>query len=173
MSEPFSGVFAITTTKRRRYLWCAWWTGEPTRVPFRAPDAWSGGARSEAEARAAAEKAAGRPLQLIEPVWARAWIRVASGLPPWITREPRRPKPATPPAGGGRHHRSAHAVPRDPSFDGCPFAALGLTPAATIAEITRAFRRLALLTHPDRGGDPQAFLRTKRAYDAALARKGG
>jgi hypothetical protein len=162
-----SGVYSVTTTQRRRYLWCAWWTGEPTRDPFREPDAWSGGARSEAEAKKAAERAAGRPLREIEPIWARAWVRVCSGRKPWVTHEPRKPRPSPPP-----REEARRASRIEPVFEGCPFAALGLTPAATPAEIRRAFRTLALTTHPDRGGSPAAFIRVKQAYDAALTRKG-
>mgnify|MGYP002141562016 CR=1 FL=1 len=45
--------------------------------------------------------------------------------------------------------------------------------AASIAEIRRAFRTLALATHPDRGGEAAAFMRIKWAYDEALGRREG
>jgi curved DNA-binding protein CbpA len=48
---------------------------------------------------------------------------------------------------------------------------LGLGPTATLAEIKRAFRRLALATHPDRGGSAAAFIRIKWAHDEALERR--
>ena len=48
---------------------------------------------------------------------------------------------------------------------------LGLSPQATVAEIRAAFRQRALLTHPDRGGDPEAFRALREAHDQALARR--
>jgi curved DNA-binding protein CbpA len=48
---------------------------------------------------------------------------------------------------------------------------LGLGPTATLAEIKRAFRRLALATHPDHGGSAAAFIRVKWAHDEALAQR--
>jgi hypothetical protein len=49
-----------------------------------------------------------------------------------------------------------------------PFVELGLTPGATAAEVRRAFRRLALRRHPDRGGRQEDFVRLEEAYRAAL-----
>ena len=52
------------------------------------------------------------------------------------------------------------------------FTALGLAPGATRADIARAYRRLALLTHPDVSGDPRAaqrFASLTDAYNRALA----
>lgn len=80
MSDLFAPVCSIAPTKRRRFLWAAWWTGAPARDPFRKPDASSGGARTREEARLEAERAAGRSLVEIEPRWARAWARVLLGL---------------------------------------------------------------------------------------------
>ena len=42
---------------------------------------------------------------------------------------------------------------------------LGVGPEATPEEIRRAFRRLAVKTHPDRGGDPDDFRRIREAYE--------
>ena len=164
MSDSITGVFSVTTTKRRRFYWCAWWTGVPERAPFRKPDAWSGGARSEEEARSQAEKAAGKPLTIIEPVWARACIRLQEGLPPWVVREPKRPPPEAPPP----PRRRPASVPAGSS----PLTLLGLGGSATREDIKRAFRRLALTTHPDHGGSAAAFIRVKWAHDEALARFG-
>lgn len=47
---------------------------------------------------------------------------------------------------------------------------LGVPRDATAADIKRAFRRRALETHPDRGGDAEAFQAVHRAYERALAR---
>ncbi len=137
-------VFALARTKRRRYLWCAWWTGEPTASPFRPPDAWGGGAQTREEAQSLAEKAAGRPLSPIDDHWAGAWKRKLAGLDPF-------PKPPT---------RKGND----------PYAVLGLSRGATLAEVRRAWRQKALLHHPDRGGSAEDFMAAKRAYDTISKR---
>jgi len=152
MTAIARGVYAITRTKRRRLLWCAWWTGEPAASPFRAPDAWAGGAADEDEARAAAEARAGRPLTPIDGRWAGAWVRVRAGLPPFPSRAPRDP-----------------AAPR-PAAVADPHRVLGVVPGASLGEVKAAFREKALAHHPDRGGTDEAFIAVKRAYDAAIAR---
>jgi len=48
-------------------------------------------------------------------------------------------------------------------------AALGLGSSATEADVRRAYRRLALELHPDRGGSFAAFVELSRARDCALA----
>ncbi len=146
------GVYSIARTKRRRFLWCAWWTGEPTAHPFRAPDRW-GGARTEDEARALAERAAGMSLQLIDAHWAAAFKRQRAGLPPFVTREPRAVETARPP----------------PPVD--PHTVLGVAPHAPIEDVKAAFRKQALEHHPDRGGSADAFIALKRAYDAVVGRR--
>lgn len=156
MSELFAAAVSITPTKRRRFLWAAWWTAAPTREPFRKPDASEGGARTREEALRHAEKAAGRALVEIEPQWARAWARVLMGLPPFTT-----------PAADTT--RAAPRASREPTTS--IWQLLGLTPHATIAEIRAAFRQRALVTHPDHGGDPEAFRALRHAYDEALARR--
>jgi hypothetical protein len=149
MTALFRGVYSVTRTKRRRFLWCAWWTGEPRESPFRAPDAWSGGARSEEEARALAERAAGMALQPTERRWAGAWVRVRAGLPPFVDRA-----------------AAIHRAPRPVD----PHALLGVAPGASLEEVKAAFRRKALEHHPDRGGDAAAFIAMKRAYDRLVRR---
>jgi hypothetical protein len=156
VSELFAAVVSIAPTRRRRFLWAAWWTAPPARAPFRKPDAAEGGARTREEALRHAERAAGRPLVQIEPLWARAWARVLMGLPPFTQTED--------PAG------DAPRATREPSPTSI-WQTLGLTPHATVDEIRAAFRRQALLTHPDRGGDPEAFRALRRAHDEALARR--
>lgn len=144
------GVFALAKTKRRRFLWCAWWTGEPTAKPFRKPDAWGGGAITREEAQALAEKAAGRPLSPVDDHWAGAWKRSLAGLEPF-------PK---------------HTV-RVPSADRAvdPFVVLGLTGDATLAEVKLAFRKKALEHHPDQGGSAESFIAARKAYDSIVKRK--
>ena len=150
-------------------MWVAWWTAPPAREPFRKPDAFSGGARSHEEALAQARRAAGLTLVEIEPYWARAWARVLLGRPPWGVR-----------AEGAAS--SAHSRPRGRSTtatDGDKATAtsttsiwetLGITARATADELKRAFRRRALATHPDRGGDAEAFRQVQRAFKEAQRR---
>jgi len=158
-------------------MWVAWWTAPPAREPFRKPDAFSGGARSHEEALAEARQAAPVPLVEIEPSWARAWARVLVGRPPWGVRS----------AGGSS--RSAHRGSTDhsngPSTAATTAAAkgnttsiwqtLGITARASAEDLKRAFRERALATHPDRGGDAEAFREVQRAFKEAqrrLARRG-
>ncbi len=156
MSGLRRGVVSLTTTKRRRFLWVAWWTTEPAASPFRPPDAFEGGARTREEAKQAAEKAAGQPLTEIEARWARAWVRVRAGQPAFRAEAPPREGPPRPPA--QVHNPSARSV-------------LGVSKDASEDEIKRAFRARALATHPDRGGDAADFLEVKRAYDSLMARR--
>jgi hypothetical protein len=160
VSELFAAAVSIAPTKRRRFLWAAWWTAAPSRDPFRKPDASEGGARTRDEALRHAEKAAGRALVEIEPLWARAWARIVMDLPPFTQAAP---DPTT---------TTTTATPRasrEPTTS--IWQLLGLTPHATIPEIRAAFRQRALLTHPDRGGDPDAFRALRHAHDEALARR--
>jgi hypothetical protein len=54
-----------------------------------------------------------------------------------------------------------------------PYSRLGLTPGASITDVKRAYRRLAMHLHPDRGssGDLQTFLAVKAAYDWIVAQR--
>lgn len=150
----FRGVYSVTRTKRRRFLWCAWWSREPGEAPFRPPDAWSGGARTLEEARTLAERAAGMPLEPIEGRWAGAWVRVQAGLPPFVER-------------AGVAVTAASPRPVD------PHALLGVAAGAPLEEVKAAFRRKALEHHPDHGGDAAAFIAVKRAYDRIVRRRSG
>ncbi len=49
-----------------------------------------------------------------------------------------------------------------------PLAELGLPANATEQDVRRAYRRLALERHPDRGGSAEAFRTLTEAYQAAL-----
>jgi hypothetical protein len=157
VSSLFAPVCSITTTKRRRYFWAAWWTGPPTRAPFRKPDASDGGAETLEEALADAERRAGRTLKLVDPLWARAWIRVLRGEPVWpskASREPRVPR------------EGASGAPEEGSI----WATLGVVRTATEEELRAAYRKRALETHPDQGGDRESFQRVVRAYAEARRR---
>jgi hypothetical protein len=155
MSGLTRAVYAIARTKRRRFLWCVWWSGEPTAKPFRAPDAWGGGAHTEEEAKTLAEKAAGRPLELIDGHWAGAWKRVRAGLPAFPSRAAR---PTAAPS-------EERAKPVD------PYALLGVDATASLEDLKVAFRKKALEHHPDHGGAPELFMAVKRAYDNAVKRR--
>ena len=45
------------------------------------------------------------------------------------------------------------------------YGVLGMPPFATAAELRDAYRRLAQMHHPDRGGNPWAFRRVAQAYE--------
>ena len=155
-SALFAPVCSIAPTRRRRFLWAAWWTGAPSKQPFRKPDAFEGGARTRAEALRAAEHAAGCSLTEIESGWARAWSNVLVGKPAW---------PATSSADGAiRARKETNAAPSI-------WQVLGLTATASLDEIKAAYRKRALETHPDRGGDAEDFRRVHGAYEKALARR--
>ncbi|NUP09126.1 MAG: J domain-containing protein [Polyangiaceae bacterium] len=47
---------------------------------------------------------------------------------------------------------------------------LGVPSSATLDEIKRAYRKRALETHPDHGGEADVFRRVQRAYEQALVR---
>jgi hypothetical protein len=155
-SALFAPVCAIAATRRRRFLWAAWWTGAPTRVPFRKPDAFEGGARTREEAKLAAERVAGCKLTEIEGGWARAWSNILVGKEPF-------PRTRVDADGALRPAKSATA----PSV----WATLGLTPHATTLEIKRAYRVRALELHPDRGGTDESFRALHSAYESALKRR--
>jgi hypothetical protein len=156
-SALFAPVCSITTTRRRRFLWAAWWTGAPTQRPFRKPDAFQGGARTRAEAKLAAERVAGCSLLELEGSWARAWSNVLAGQEPWPSKRSQEQGDAA---------RAAKA-PAPVSI----WQTLGLTPQASIAEIKRAYRLQALHAHPDRGGSSEAFRALQSAYEGALKRR--
>jgi hypothetical protein len=147
-------------------MWVAWWTAPPAREPFRKPDAFSGGARSHEEALAQARRAAGVLLVEIEPYWARAWMRVLLGRPPWSVRAK---------AGAGGRRRSSGRSTTAPTNAARAtttsiWETLGITARATIDDLKRAFRQRALATHPDRGGNAEAFRQVQSAFKEAQRR---
>jgi hypothetical protein len=46
-----------------------------------------------------------------------------------------------------------------------PFFVLGVRPGASMDQVRSRYRELALVHHPDRGGDPNQMRRILRAYD--------
>jgi hypothetical protein len=157
-SALFTAVCSIAPTRRRRFLWAAWWTAAPNKKPFRKPDASEGGARSREEALKAAERAAGRSLLEIESGWARAWANVLVGKEAWAGQ-----RTAAEPAAPIR----ARATANQPSV----WAILGLKASASELEIKTAYKKRALETHPDRGGKAADFRALQTAYEAALKRR--
>jgi DnaJ-domain-containing protein 1 len=49
--------------------------------------------------------------------------------------------------------------------DDDPWTVLGLSAGASQEDIKRAYRRKSMQTHPDQGGDAEAFKKIKAAYD--------
>ncbi|MBL9026566.1 MAG: J domain-containing protein [Myxococcales bacterium] len=100
---------------------------------------------------------AGRSLTAIDSRWARAWLRALRGETPTVDQkaEPVKPNP------GGSAGPTRASV----------WAILGLPPEATVDEIKRAYRRRALETHPDRGGDAEVFRAVQSAYERALIKR--
>eukprot|EP00903_Cladosiphon_okamuranus_P019219 g17673.t1 len=45
------------------------------------------------------------------------------------------------------------------------YSILGVERTATTEEICKAYRRVSLSVHPDKGGDPRAFRRVSKAHD--------
>lgn len=152
-------LVSITPTQRGRYFWAAWWSAPPTRTPFRKPDASHGGAASLEAARAEAEASAGRALTAIDWRWAHGWNRILRGQPPFTVRDlaaldgvPRAPR-------------------RNPVARESIWSVLCVDRLASLADIKRAFRKRALETHPDHGGDAADFRAVRAAYDAAIERR--
>jgi DnaJ domain len=163
----FVASCSVTTTRRRRFMWVAWWSAPPAREPFRKPDAFSGGARSHEEALAQARRAAGVLLVEIEPYWAGAWARVLLGRPPWGVR---REGGASSDAQGRSSDRPTAAAKAAKANTTSIWETLGITARATAHDLKRAFRQRALATHPDRGGDAEAFRQVQRAFKEAQRR---
>lgn len=155
MSNLFAPAVSITKTKRGRWFWAAWWSAPPAHVPFRKPDAEGGAARSRDEAIAAAEKRAGKELVEIDSLWARAWMRVLRGQSPWPSKSSREPRTAP---------------ERTESAPESIWTLLGVSSRATEEELKAAYRKKAIETHPDRGGDAETFRRVVAAYAEARRR---
>jgi hypothetical protein len=159
VTDLFAPVVSITTTKRRRFFWAVWSSGPPTRAPFRRPDTSGGGASTRDEALAAAKRASGHETLLeIEPEWARACIRLLRGQSPWQ---------------GAASYPGASARRAERSGDdnaASIWSVLGVAPNASLADLKLAFRRRAIETHPDQGGDPEAFRRLVAAFREAQRR---
>jgi hypothetical protein len=61
----------------------------------------------------------------------------------------------------------SHAAPSpDAQIPEC-LAILGLRPPLTLEDVKQAYMAKAMKAHPDRGGDPQEFIRLQKAFDDA------
>ena len=155
MSDLFAPVVSITTTKRRRFFWAAWTSGPPTRTPFRRPDASDGGATTFDGAHAAAVARTGHSLQIIDPLWARAWIRIVRGEDAWPSKASREP----------------HVKAVVPAPNLSVWSILGITDRdVTEEQLKAAYRKRVLETHPDQGGTETAIQEVLRAYQEATTR---
>ena len=72
----------------------------------------------------------------------------------------------------GFHERMGFEQAVEVLRDASPWGVLGVARDATWEAIKKAYRRLMLVTHPDRGGDVEACKRVQAAY-AVLAREMG
>jgi hypothetical protein len=72
----------------------------------------------------------------------------------------------------GRRRQTYYTTPweeRHRRSDPDCLKSLGLRSGATKQEIKAAYRRLAKITHPDRGGSHEGFVALHRAYEQAMA----
>lgn len=77
---------------------------------------------------------------------------------------------ATKPAPNDKHWNEGGNKPDFviPSFGGDCLNVLGLSAPYSVKDVKRAYRRLALKTHPDLGGSNAEFIKLKQAHDSAL-----
>ncbi len=131
-------------------FWAAWWTERPNLDPWVPPDAigFVDGRFAHAEALGAADRA----------------IRNGKGsrvynfpVEPAILRR-------------AFDNRAIRERSRAVDFDRAPetFAAIGLKPDATPAQVKKAFGRLVLKAHPDHGGTAEAFRELLKNREIAL-----
>jgi hypothetical protein len=155
--DLFVPVCSIVRGKRGRFFWAAWWTAPPRQVPFRRPDASDGGAPTFEEALARATERAGVSLGVIDPLWARAWMRVLRGEPVWPSRASREPSTTKP--------DKPSKMPLNSVWE-----LLGIGRDATEEELKAAYRKRVLESHPDQGGDEVLFRQIVHAYAEAQRR---
>lgn len=61
----------------------------------------------------------------------------------------------------------SHAAPSSDSQHPECLMILGLRPPLTLEDVKQAYMAKAMRAHPDRGGDPQEFIRLQKAFDDA------
>ena len=112
----------------------------------------------ETTALAQAEKLTGRTFADIDSAWARAVNRTLRGQSPFTETQAKVLE-------GGKVEKAVKVEPAS------IWTTLGITPEATLKDIKAAFRAKALLTHPDQGGDAEAYQAVREAYAEALTRR--
>ncbi|ADJ14298.1 J domain-containing protein [Halalkalicoccus jeotgali] len=96
------------------------------------------------------------------------WYQGTGRLATRIRDRARRPGRARSRPGTRSRRRSHTPPPRRPASGPTQreaYRTLGLDPGAGIGEIKRAYREKVKTTHPDRGGDEEAFKEVTTAYD--------
>jgi hypothetical protein len=165
--DGFYAVCAMGRGPARGFFWASWWTASGLAVSPR-PDAHGlADTVEEAHARARAailgargERAsvlrldAGLAVEAARVVRPEAADHVAGHE--WWGEEPRRHARAPEPEPAARPWR----------------VVLELPGPCSAADVRRAYRRLALKHHPDRGGTDAAFNEITQAYNAALREVG-
>ena len=155
-----SGFYAVCSTGRAGgYFWAAWWTSSGLATSPK-PDAHGLTERVEdahAQARAAILKAKGAQAKVLrlDADLALEAARVVLPRVDWRERE-------------RREEQANHGWRRPAPAPRAWLGVLGLTWPCTAAEVRKAYRRLALQHHPDRGGSVEGFTRITDARDAAL-----
>eukprot|EP00980_Cylindrotheca_fusiformis_P003403 scaffold758_cov104-Cylindrotheca_fusiformis.AAC.2 len=66
-----------------------------------------------------------------------------------------------------RNGAPSSSIPAQKSNES-PYEILGLQPPVSFAEVKKAYRKLARLHHPDKGGSAESFERISRAYQALI-----
>jgi hypothetical protein len=156
------GAYAVATLPSGEAVWAAWWSALPTRQTFVGPDA-HGRAPDEHAARLAAFRACGRARGVrsrveLPSAFAAAAARWVEGKPAWK----------------GERRKAAVDLPvADDRLPADALARLGLEPPYTLARARAAYRKQSLLLHPDRGGDPRAFVALTEAWKRVKERLGG
>jgi hypothetical protein len=165
--DGFYAVCAMGRGDVPGVFWAAWWSASGLAVSPR-PDAHGIADRVEdahARARAAILGARGARASVLrlDPALAVEAARVvrpeADGYVAgheWWGEAPRRRPGGPSPEPAARHWR----------------VVLELSGPSSAADVRRAYRRLALLRHPDRGGTDAAFHELTQAYNAALREVG-
>lgn len=90
------------------------------------------------------------------------WYIDAAGNPSW--NAPALPRPSTPPP----MPPPSMPLPSTSSSEKDFYMLLGVSKTATQNEIKKAFRKIALKEHPDKGGDPEKFTLVQRAYEVLI-----
>ena len=88
------------------------------------------------------------------------WYKSSSSPPPPpATKEC--PSPPPPPSDRKRPSAPKKPTAKKESY----YVVLGVSKNASDDEIKKAFRKLILKCHPDKGGDPTEFIKVRAAYD--------